>query len=32
MYIYIYSVLVHSGDLHGGHYCAFIQPKLDGKW
>jgi len=32
-YIYrLHSVLVHSGDLHGGHYCAFIQPKLDGKW
>jgi len=32
-YVYrLHSVLVHSGDLHGGHYCAFIQPKLDGKW
>ncbi|KAG4101998.1 cysteine proteinase [Neocallimastix lanati (nom. inval.)] len=32
-YVYrLHSVLVHSGNLHGGHYCAFIQPKLDGKW
>ena len=21
----LHSVLVHSGDLHGGHYCAFIK-------
>lgn len=26
------SVLVHMGDLHGGHYMAFIRPEKDGKW
>lgn len=25
-------VLVHMGDLHGGHYIAYIRPKLDEKW
>lgn len=29
--IYI-SVLVHSGDLSGGHYFAFVKPEKDGKW
>ncbi|KAI9136495.1 putative ubiquitin-specific processing protease 21 [Paraphysoderma sedebokerense] len=28
----LHGVLVHSGDLSGGHYCAFIKPKIDGKW
>lgn len=26
------SVLVHSGDNHGGHYVVYINPKGDGKW
>lgn len=26
------SVLVHSGDLHGGHYFALLKPDRDGKW
>ena len=26
------SVLVHSGELHAGHYCAFIRPEKNGKW
>lgn len=26
------SVLVHSGDLHGGHYFALLKPERDGKW
>lgn len=24
--------MVHSGDLHGGHYFALIKPEKDGKW
>jgi ubiquitin carboxyl-terminal hydrolase 7 len=24
--------LVHSGDVSGGHYCAFIKPTKQGKW
>ncbi|XP_030840591.1 ubiquitin carboxyl-terminal hydrolase 7 isoform X2 [Strongylocentrotus purpuratus] len=28
----LHSVLVHSGDNHGGHYVGFINPKGDGKW
>lgn len=28
----LFAVLVHSGDNHGGHYVAYISPKLDGKW
>ncbi|KAJ3218779.1 hypothetical protein HDU67_004027 [Dinochytrium kinnereticum] len=28
----LHGVLVHSGDLHGGHYCAFLRPEKDGKW
>ncbi len=27
----LFAVLVHSGDNHGGHYVAYISPKLDGK-
>lgn len=27
-----YSVLVHSGDLHGGHYFALLKPERDGNW
>ncbi|KAJ3381551.1 hypothetical protein HDU92_005262 [Lobulomyces angularis] len=26
------GVLVHSGDLHGGHYCAFIKPEINKNW
>ena len=26
------SVLVHSGGVHGGHYYAFIRPKLSDQW
>ncbi|KAI9103187.1 cysteine proteinase [Phlyctochytrium arcticum] len=29
---HLHGVLVHSGDLHGGHYCAFLRPKTDEKW
>lgn len=25
-------VLVHSGDLSGGHYFAFVKPNTEGKW
>ncbi|KAJ3105715.1 hypothetical protein HDU97_007692 [Phlyctochytrium planicorne] len=28
----LHGVLVHSGDLHGGHYCAFLRPERNGKW
>ena len=27
----LHSVLVHSGDNHGGHYVGFINPRGDGK-
>lgn len=30
--LFFYSVLVHSGDLSGGHYFAFVKPEKDGKW
>ncbi|KAF9986192.1 hypothetical protein BGZ65_008560, partial [Modicella reniformis] len=26
------EVLVHSGDLHGGHYFALIKPEKEDKW
>ncbi|KAL1915750.1 uncharacterized protein VTP21DRAFT_6509 [Calcarisporiella thermophila] len=29
---HLHGVLVHSGDLHGGHYFALIKPEKDGKW
>ncbi|PWZ40553.1 Ubiquitin carboxyl-terminal hydrolase 12 [Zea mays] len=29
---YSYSVLVHSGGVHGGHYYAFIRPTLSDQW
>ncbi|KAI8821452.1 ubiquitin carboxyl-terminal hydrolase 5 [Fimicolochytrium jonesii] len=29
---HLHGVLVHSGDLHGGHYQAFLRPGLDEKW
>ncbi|GMK58352.1 hypothetical protein CspeluHIS016_0503840 [Cutaneotrichosporon spelunceum] len=28
----LHGVLVHSGDLHGGHYFALIKPEADGRW
>ena len=28
----LHSVLVHSGDVHGGHYYAFIRPDCSDKW
>jgi ubiquitin carboxyl-terminal hydrolase 7 len=28
----LHGVLVHSGDLHGGHYFALIKPEKDGRW
>ncbi|KAI8618550.1 cysteine proteinase [Chytriomyces sp. MP71] len=29
---WLYGVLVHSGDLTGGHYCAFLRPEKNEKW
>lgn len=28
----MYSVLVHSGDITGGHYFALIRPEANDKW
>lgn len=28
----LYGVLVHSGDVYGGHYYAFIRPGLESQW
>jgi ubiquitin carboxyl-terminal hydrolase 7 len=28
----LYGVLVHDGDLHGGHYFTFIKPDRDSRW
>ncbi|KAI0318629.1 ubiquitin carboxyl-terminal hydrolase 5 [Amylostereum chailletii] len=28
----LHGVLVHSGDLHGGHYFALIKPDADTRW
>ncbi|KAG7531294.1 hypothetical protein FFLO_04472 [Filobasidium floriforme] len=28
----LHGVLVHSGDLNGGHYFALIKPEKDGRW
>ncbi|RCI04918.1 hypothetical protein CU098_011576 [Rhizopus stolonifer] len=28
----LHGVLVHCGDLSGGHYFAFVKPEKDGKW
>ncbi|EIM90130.1 ubiquitin carboxyl-terminal hydrolase 5 [Stereum hirsutum FP-91666 SS1] len=28
----LHGVLVHSGDLHGGHYFALIKPDNDTRW
>ncbi|KAI9349064.1 putative ubiquitin-specific processing protease 21 [Obelidium mucronatum] len=29
---WLYGVLVHSGDITGGHYCAFLRPAKNDKW
>jgi ubiquitin C-terminal hydrolase len=29
---HLHAVLVHSGDSHGGHYCAFVRPEPGGVW
>ena len=29
---YLHGVLVHSGDLHGGHYYALLKPDADSEW
>jgi ubiquitin carboxyl-terminal hydrolase 7 len=28
----LHGVLVHSGDLHGGHYFALIKPDRETRW
>ncbi|KAI9598113.1 cysteine proteinase, partial [Syncephalis fuscata] len=28
----LHGVLVHSGDLHSGHYFALLRPEKNGKW
>ena len=28
----LHGVLVHSGDVHGGHYFVLIKPTADGRW
>jgi len=28
----LHAILVHSGDNHGGHYVAYLNPQGDGKW
>eukprot|EP01089_Gocevia_fonbrunei_P015224 TRINITY_DN4383_c0_g1_i1.p1 TRINITY_DN4383_c0_g1~~TRINITY_DN4383_c0_g1_i1.p1 ORF type:complete len:253 (+),score=51.27 TRINITY_DN4383_c0_g1_i1:33-761(+) len=28
----LYAVLVHSGDVHGGHYYAYSRPGLKNRW
>jgi len=28
----LHSVLVHQGDVHGGHYYAFVRPDCKGSW
>jgi ubiquitin carboxyl-terminal hydrolase 7 len=29
---HLHGVLVHSGDVHGGHYFGMIKPEKDSKW
>ena len=29
---HLHGVLVHAGDTHGGHYCAFLRPEPNGTW
>jgi ubiquitin carboxyl-terminal hydrolase 7 len=31
-FYHLHAVLVHSGSVDGGHYCAFIRPTRDNKW
>ncbi|OQR88705.1 ubiquitin carboxyl-terminal hydrolase 5 [Thraustotheca clavata] len=28
----LHSILVHSGDVHGGHYYVYVRPRLDKDW
>jgi ubiquitin carboxyl-terminal hydrolase 7 len=28
----LHGVLVHSGDVHGGHYFVLIKPEANGRW
>jgi ubiquitin carboxyl-terminal hydrolase 7 len=28
----LHSVVVHKGNIHNGHYYAYIRPSLDNKW
>ncbi|KAI8609294.1 putative ubiquitin-specific processing protease 21 [Chytriomyces sp. MP71] len=28
----LHGVLVHAGDVNGGHYCAFLRAEKNGKW
>ncbi|KAL0322105.1 UNVERIFIED_CONTAM: Ubiquitin carboxyl-terminal hydrolase 12 [Sesamum calycinum] len=30
--VFAFSVLVHSGGVHGGHYYAYIRPTLSDQW
>lgn len=30
--LFLCSVLVHSGGVHGGHYYAYIRPTLSDQW
>ncbi|OQR93624.1 ubiquitin carboxyl-terminal hydrolase 12 [Achlya hypogyna] len=29
---HLHSILVHSGDVHGGHYYVYVRPRLDKDW
>lgn len=29
---HLHGVLVHSGDVHGGHYFVLIKPSAEGRW
>ncbi|KAJ3353139.1 hypothetical protein HDU83_007119 [Entophlyctis luteolus] len=29
---WLYGVLVHTGNITGGHYCAFLRPQRSGNW
>ncbi|KAJ3350910.1 hypothetical protein HDU83_009329 [Entophlyctis luteolus] len=29
---WLYGVLVHTGNITGGHYCAFLRPQKNGNW
>lgn len=31
-FLFFFSVLVHSGGVHGGHYYAYIRPTLSDQW